>query len=200
MHEMTFIALLRGINVGGKVLKMADLKAAVAGLDFSAVQTYLQSGNLVFRAPTSGSDDYSAQITSAIRTHAGMDVHVLTRSAAEWEAMIRSNPFADAADTMPKSLHAFALASEPDQSRLDALISGDFGNEYWQIASGTLYLHTPPAHAGRIWKVEARRLDRTAAQSGHDRAQLVDSDGAQGSGCFVWRLTPRRARTAPGMP
>jgi uncharacterized protein (DUF1697 family) len=143
MHETTFIALLRGINVGGQVLKMADLKAAVADLGFGAIETYLQSGNMVFRAPAAGSDGHAARISSAIRAHTGMDVAVMTRSAADWEAMIARNPFAEAAAIAPKTLHAFTLGAEPDKSRLDAVRSSDFGNEHWQIVDRTLYLSTP---------------------------------------------------------
>ena len=142
MTDNTYIALLRGINVGGKVLKMADLKQAVADLGFSDVRTYLQSGNLVFRAPRSGDDTLAKRISKAIEDKAGMDVHLLVRSATEWDEVIGNNPFPKAA-ALPKTLHAFALDGQPDKARVEGLKARDFGSEEWAIVGDALYLHTP---------------------------------------------------------
>lgn len=142
MSERTYIGLLRGINVGGKVLKMADLKEAVTALGFGGARTYLQSGNLVFRAPKADDEALGAKISKAIAETAGMDVHVMIRNAAEWDAMIDNNPF-PAATALPKTLHAFVLDRPPDESRTSDLAGKDFGSEEWQIVGDTLYLHTP---------------------------------------------------------
>jgi uncharacterized protein (DUF1697 family) len=142
MSDQVYIGLLRGINVGGKVLKMADLKEAVAGLGFGDVKTYLQSGNLVFRAPKAGDDTLAARISRAIADHSGMAVHVLIRSAAEWDEVVGNNPFPRAAE-LPKTLHALVLDRQPEQARIDDLQGKGFGSEEWKIVGGTLYLHTP---------------------------------------------------------
>lgn len=142
MTEQIYIGLLRGINVGGKVLKMADLKQAVAELGLSNVETYLQSGNMVFAAPKAGDDKLAARISAAIAEKNKMDVHVLVRNVREWDEVIVHNPFAQAAD-MPKSLHAFILDRQPDKQKVEDLRGKDFGSEQWRIAGDTLYLHTP---------------------------------------------------------
>ena len=142
MSDRTYIALLRGINVGGKVLKMADLREAVAGLGFEDIQTYLQSGNMVFRAPKAGDGALAKRISDAIRDHKAMDVTVMVRDAAEWNAIVSGNPYAQAGE-FPKTVHAFILDQMPEASRLDMLRAKEAGREEWQILDGTLYLHTP---------------------------------------------------------
>ncbi len=158
MSEKTYIGLLRGINVGGKVLKMADLKQAIGDLGFSDVKTYLQSGNLVFRAGEEGDGALASRISSAIADRCAMDVHVLIRNADEWDEVIGGNPFPDAA-ARPKTLHAFAFDSHPDRARLDALGAEDFGTEQWAIAGDTLYVRTPDGFGkSRLGNSIERRL------------------------------------------
>lgn len=138
----TYIALLRGINVGGKVLKMADLKAAVAGLGFEDVQTYLQSGNLVFKAEKASNAELAGAIAAAIKTHKAMDVTIMVRSAREWDRVISDNPYPQA-DEKPKTVHAFILDDQPGKDRIAILRTREAGSEEWEIVGDTLYLHTP---------------------------------------------------------
>lgn len=140
--NQTYIALLRGINVGGKVLVMADLRDAVAKLGFEEVQTYLQSGNMVFRASEVSNDVLAKRISGAIRDHKAMDVTVMVRDAAEWAAIVSGNPYPQAGE-FPKSVHTFILDRMPEASRLDMLKAKEAGHDEWQILDGTLYLHTP---------------------------------------------------------
>jgi uncharacterized protein (DUF1697 family) len=142
MTDRTYIALLRGINVGGKVLKMADLREAVAELGFGKVETYLQSGNMVFRAAKAGNDALAKRISAGIRNHKAMDVTVMVRDAAEWSKIVSDNSYPQAAE-FPKTVHAFILDQMPEASRLDMLKAKEAGREEWQIVDGTLYLHTP---------------------------------------------------------
>lgn len=142
MTDRTYIALLRGINVGGKVLKMADLRDAVAELGFADVQTYLQSGNMVFRAAQASNAAIAGRISDAIRDHKAMDVTVMVRDAVEWEKIIAGNPYRQAHE-FPKTVHAFILDQMPEPSRIDMLKAKEAGREEWEIVDGTLYLHTP---------------------------------------------------------
>jgi uncharacterized protein (DUF1697 family) len=142
MSEHVYIALLRGINVGGKVLKMADFRQAVAELGLGDVQTYLQSGNMVFRTGKADDETLGKRISKAIEDKTGMDVHVLVRSAKQWDKVIDDNPFAEA-DEHPKTVHAFILDAQPDAQRVRDLQARDFGSEEWKIVGDTLYLHTP---------------------------------------------------------
>ena len=142
MTHRTYIALLRGINVGGKVLKMADLKEAVAKLGFEGVETYLQSGNMVFKATADGNDAIAQRISKAIREHRSMDVAVMVRDAGQWDALVSANPYPQAHE-FPKTVHTFIFDETPDADRIETLEAKDAGREEWQIVDGTLYLHTP---------------------------------------------------------
>lgn len=121
---------------------MADLKAAVADLGFTDVATYLQSGNMVFRAPAEENARLACRISQAIRKHAGMDVAVMVRTSGEWEDVVSGNPYPQAT-AAPKTVHAFILDGAPDPSRLELLAAKEAGREEWRLGAGTLYLHTP---------------------------------------------------------
>lgn len=142
MTDRTYIALLRGINVGGKVLKMADLKDAVAPLGLDDVRTYLQSGNMVFRTTEAEERAVATRISEAIRAHRAIDVTVMVRNAEQWRRVVSGNPYPQAVER-PKTVHAFILDRMPETSRLDALKEKEAGREEWRIVGDTLYLHTP---------------------------------------------------------
>lgn len=149
MTDLTYIALLRGINVGGKVLKMADLKEAVATLGFDDVQTYLQSGNMVFRTTEMSNAALAKRISDAIRAHRSMDVTVMVRDADAWARIISGNPYPQA-NAFPRTVHTFIFDETPDVARLGTLKAKEAGREEWQIVDGTLYLHTPDGFGGSV--------------------------------------------------
>ncbi len=88
---MRVVGLLRGVNLGKRRLSMADLRASVEGLGHSDVETYLQSGNVVFTAH--GRGDPSPGITRALKESIGMDVPVLTRTATQMKKIVAANPY-----------------------------------------------------------------------------------------------------------
>ena len=91
------IALLRGINVGGrKKVPMADLRTLCTKLGYQSVQSYIQSGNLVFQ---SDRDDRTIEreLSDAIQSKFGFSVSVMVRSGSQWAEYVASNPFPEAA-------------------------------------------------------------------------------------------------------
>jgi uncharacterized protein (DUF1697 family) len=91
---MTCIAMLRGINVGGsKPVKMQRLRASFQELGFKNVSTYLQSGNVVFQAPSSSPTSLASRIEQQIQKDFGFDVSVLVRTAGELSQVVTGNPF-----------------------------------------------------------------------------------------------------------
>lgn len=87
------LALLRGVNVSGKnALRMADLRDSMARLGFEGVQTYLQSGNIVFRTATSDTAQLANTIQSSIAQDFGLEVPVLVLSAQELDGIANANP------------------------------------------------------------------------------------------------------------
>lgn len=92
MH--TYIALLRGINVSGqKVIKMAELRAHLEELGFINVETYIQSGNIIFNSGIDNLSELSQQIAQKISQQYGFDVPVLVKSKNEFEDIFSDNPY-----------------------------------------------------------------------------------------------------------
>ena len=90
---MRLAALLRGINIGpNRRIAMADLRAIVGSLGHSDVETYLQSGNVVF-TPKRRAKDLAASLSNAIREATGHDVPVVVRTGAELAGVVEANPY-----------------------------------------------------------------------------------------------------------
>ncbi|WP_164857056.1 DUF1697 domain-containing protein [Sphingomonas crocodyli] len=91
------VVLLRGINVGGnRKVPMADLRDACRTAGFDDVETYIQSGNIVFTAGNAA--DAEAAIESIIERLCGFKVEAIARSAKQWAAYAKAPPFADPDD------------------------------------------------------------------------------------------------------
>lgn len=88
------VILLRAVNVGGRKLLMAELRDACRAAGIADIQTYIQSGNLVFAAPSA--DEAEARIEALIADGFGMEVPAIGRSAREWAVYAAGSPFADA--------------------------------------------------------------------------------------------------------
>lgn len=90
----TYIALLRSINVGGhNKIPMTDLRAAIAARGFVDVQTYIQSGNAVFRGPQRAGNDVGTDLEAAISDAFGLSIAVIIRTAAEMAALVAAPAF-----------------------------------------------------------------------------------------------------------
>jgi uncharacterized protein (DUF1697 family) len=108
-----YIALIRGINVGGRQqLAMADLRAVLAGLGCTGARTLLQSGNAVFDAEGRPAGRLEQDIAAGIAELAGLSVRCLVREQAELDAVIAANPFGHVTDGA--RLYALFLSDQPD--------------------------------------------------------------------------------------
>jgi uncharacterized protein (DUF1697 family) len=106
---MRYVALLRGINVGGNnMIKMEKLRGSVAGLGFDDVKTYINSGNVIFETRKTGDKKLATKIHDVILADFGFDISVMVRSIDEIEKMIAGNPFEGRFEN-DKDLHAFFL-------------------------------------------------------------------------------------------
>src|SRR4051812_21293083 len=121
----TFVALLRGVNVGkAKRVPMAELRALLTGLGYTGVATLLNSGNAVLRASRGTPAKHSADIAAAIRAQLKVEVPVVVKSAAELAAIVSGNPIRVGTSEHPRFLVGFvqdakALAS---LAPIDALV------------------------------------------------------------------------------
>jgi uncharacterized protein (DUF1697 family) len=88
-----YLALLRGINVGGKnLVKMADLRAAFEDMEFADVATYIQSGNVLFRAPRQARAELALQIEAALSRRYGTELKVVLLTAAQLRGVVDGAP------------------------------------------------------------------------------------------------------------
>src|SRR5205085_5562044 len=108
----TYVALLRGINLGShNKVAMPALRAAVEGLGFQDVATYIQSGNVVLTTTDSATKVETA-IAKVFADEFGIDVAVVVRSAQQLEKIVDNSPFAKKAED-PGHLHVVFLAAKP---------------------------------------------------------------------------------------
>jgi uncharacterized protein (DUF1697 family) len=115
------VALLRGINVGGKnKLPMKDLVAIFVAAGCVDVQTYIQSGNVVFSAPTAVAKRLPSNVAAAIRDLAGYRIPVVMRTVAELESVSQNNPFLKTGRE-PDTLHVAFLLDLPKPSHVAAI-------------------------------------------------------------------------------
>lgn len=154
-----FIALLRGVNVGGRGrMAMSDLREAMLDLGHGDVETYLQSGNAVFTSSGTDTASLAAGIERTLEDRLGVDIRVLVRSPDEVAGLVASNPFAPAAATEPAKLHLAFLSDGPDPERLAGLDSKTFAPDRFHPGERALYLWYPNG-AGRS-KLTGSLLER----------------------------------------
>ena len=139
----TMIALLRGINVGGhNKLPMRELTETLTGLGFRNIETYIQSGNVVFDFEGGSKTKLTNQIRDAIQRSHGFAPDVMLLSAAELEEAILANPFPEAEDE-PKTLHLYFLGSAPQDPDMQRIEDMKGGNERYALVGKVFYLLAP---------------------------------------------------------
>ncbi len=161
----TYVALLRGINVGGRnKVAMADLRALMVRLGHTDVETYIQSGNVVFTSGDSDSTTLAAALERAIADTLDVRSKVVVISRAELAQVIVDNPYPE--ETNPRCLHAVFGVGEIGFDGVAALAAAEErarakgSRDEAQLVGGTLFLRTPDG-VGRSELVA--QLSRAAA-------------------------------------
>jgi len=148
----THVALLRGINLGGRnKVAMGDLRALVAELGHADVSTYIQSGNVLFTAAADADCTVVARaMTEAISARLGVTAPVVVVTREELGEIHAANPFPGEPD--PKRVHAVVLSGPPGEeltAKLDAAVALSAARGARDAATPvgrTLYLHTPDGY------------------------------------------------------
>ena len=137
------IALLRGINVGGKnKLPMKELAALFVDAGCEEVRTYIQSGNVVFRTGSADIGEISSVIGASVLDRFGYRVPVITRTARELQEIVAANPFL-AAGAEADKLHVMFLAEMPDSASVEALDPARSPGDEFAVVGREVYLHCP---------------------------------------------------------
>jgi uncharacterized protein (DUF1697 family) len=138
----THIALLRGVNVGGNVLKMDELRAMLGELGFADVATYLQSGNALFRVK-GAPGELAAMIERKVSAATRLPVAAIVRTPAQLQRALAANPFLEEAGVEKKALHVTFLAGTAPRAGLAALGRIESGDDRWHASGAEVYLCCP---------------------------------------------------------
>lgn len=138
------IALLRGVNVGGRnKLPMKDYVAALEGLGCTNVRTYIQSGNAVFDG-----DAAAADVAERVFALSGVRTHAFVLPATALANLAAVNPFARQAVAAPKSVLLLLLERTPQPDAVEALAALKAACEDFALAGAALFLHAPAGLSG----------------------------------------------------
>jgi uncharacterized protein (DUF1697 family) len=155
----TYVALIRGINVGGNTLKMGRLREICSKLDADNVRTYLQSGNVVFSAAGS-SEKWSQALENKLVGETRLPVAVIVRTADEIAAIAAGNPFLPEKGIDTARLAVTFLQQPLSKQALAALSAMDLGSERYHYSGKHIYLHCPDGFA----KAKLYLLDKVLGQ------------------------------------
>lgn len=139
----SFVALLRGINVGGhSKVPMAKLRALAEALGWEDVRTYIQSGNLAFAAKGKPGVLEEA-LEKALVNEFGFAPAVIVRSASEWNALAEANPFPKESEEEPNRVLIGLSRQKPKAGAAEALQERAAAGERVREAGGALWFHYP---------------------------------------------------------
>jgi uncharacterized protein (DUF1697 family) len=142
-REVTvYIAMLRGVNVGGNTLQMAWLRTACEAIGLGEVRTYVQSGNLVFTSRL-GAAKLAQMIKATVDAQTRLPVTVVARSAAEMANIVANNPFLQQDGVDPAKLHVTFLDKTPAKPALDRLDALAGSRDKYFLRGSEIYLHCP---------------------------------------------------------
>lgn len=133
----TVVALLRGVNVGGRKVSMAELRELIESLGYSDARTYIQSGNVIFK---SARKPASSALESAIEERFGLAVDVMLRTPAELKRALERDPFQSADRS---SVHVGFMARAAKTATVRAIDASSFEPEEFAVVGSELYLHLP---------------------------------------------------------
>jgi len=141
------IALLRGVNVGGKKIVMAELRDVVASLGHADVATYIQSGNVLFSSDQADTARLAADLERAIAATLGVQAGVVVLTRDELAQAVRDNPYAS--EPNPKFVHVVFLPGDPEPGMAAGL--AEAGQQAAQkgsrdtarLVGRAVFLHTP---------------------------------------------------------
>ena len=139
----TWIALLRGINVGrNKRVAMADLRAVIESLGYSDARTLLNSGNAVFASGRAMKQNAAEEMRAALEKKTGVSSKFTLRSADELRAVVESNPLLDVAKDHTRLFAAF-VTDPADVSKVKPLLKQQWKPEVITVGPGVVYIWCP---------------------------------------------------------
>lgn len=144
MSEQKYISILRGINVSGRnIIKMDALRKMYEQLGFHAVDTYVQSGNVLFTAKAAEPQKLSLTISMKIKTVFGFEVPVIVMTPDTLKSVIDKNTFIKDVHKDPSFFHITFLGSKPQSVDKNLIESKKMAEEAIHISDEAVYLYCP---------------------------------------------------------
>ena len=144
-----YVALLRAVNVGGRQLKMNDLKHIAKEQGLESPRTYIASGNLLFASSTA-EKAVKAVLEQAIEEHMGKDVGVMVRTAAQMRAVVEANAFPE---EPANRVVAIFLDEQPPKDALED--AKNIADERMALGTREIYVHYPSGQGRSKLKIPA---------------------------------------------
>ena len=142
------VAILRGINVGGKnKIKMDDLRGAVERSGLKKVRSYIQSGNLVFESGVRSVPNLQNQIRATIEADFGLTVPVIVRSGKVFRETIEQNPWCEDPGIDPKHLHVTFFDQKPAKTKIDAVQQPAGSDDPFRCFESAAYIVCPNGYS-----------------------------------------------------
>jgi uncharacterized protein (DUF1697 family) len=139
----TYISMLRGVNVGGKTMHMTDLRGLYESLDLKNVETYVQSGNVVFDTAVQDIPRWVGLLEGQIRLKFGYSVSIIIRETGDFQRVITTNPFLQGRSEDPLKLHVTFLQQPPSAMQWTNLKIPDPGPDEFSPGKEEVFLFCP---------------------------------------------------------
>ena len=147
---MRYIALLRGINLGGtNLMRMDDLKAVFSELGFQNVKSYINSGNLAFDTKKTAESKLIDKIETAVENRFGRRVHIMIREQKDIERLLKNNPF-DGQYESHKNMHVLFLKEPMPAEKAELLQASALPGEKYEVRGREIYNLLPNGVAGSL--------------------------------------------------
>ena len=163
-----YVALLRGINVGGRnKVAMADLRGVAAAMGLAAATTYIQSGNLLFSCAEADTAELADLLESEIASRLDVRPAVIVLPRRELKQVIADNPYPD--ETNPRFLHAVFHRDQVGHEHAAAVAAAvqrardTGGRDDAAVVGRTLFLHTPDGYGRSELAVQLARASAATA-------------------------------------
>jgi uncharacterized protein (DUF1697 family) len=171
---MTYIGLLRGVNVGNNMLKMDRLRALCVELGAKNVRTFLQSGNVVFEGQGSASH-WTAALERKLNGETRLPVSVLVRTSAEMSDVAGGNPFLKEKGIDVVRLGVVFLQQPISKTALESLRAMKIGSERFYCAGKEIYIHCPDGFGrSKLYLLDKVVEQRTTARNWNTVKKLCE--------------------------
>jgi len=170
----TYIALLRGVNVGGNMLKMERLRELCAELGARNAKTYVQSGNVVFEAQRTALH-WEQALEKKLAGESRLPVSVIVRTASEMARVRAGNPFLKEKGIETARLAVTFLRQQPSKDALDALAAWKAASERFHCAGKEIYIHCPRGFAdSKLYVPDKALKQRTTTRNWNTVIKLCE--------------------------